>query len=156
MKRVAIVMFVALMGSIPLAAQSAATETVRLGYELTLTRCKAAGDCQTSSAAKGEADVVLQPGANGLTGAQTLQLQADGVKYAAAIKASSVPEGRHVDVAMTGERTTAPGASMTFHAHSAASCVAWNTLPDMTLTADAYTANGETVTPVLHVKVITP
>jgi len=125
-------------------------ETVRLGYELTLTSCRAS-DCHTDSVAKGVTDIALKtPDADGASGAQTVQMLADGVNYVAEIKAWSQVRGRHIDVTLTGEKSS----GLSFRAHEAANCVAWDTLPLMTLTADPYTENGEQVTPALHLKVI--
>ena len=134
--------------------KDATPETVHLGYELTLTSCKAS-DCHTDSVAKGVADIVLNvQSADGLSGVQTVQMQADDVNYTAEIKASSgtssSAQGRHVDVMLTGAKSS----GLTFSAHEAANCVAWDTLPLMTLTADPYTDNGEQVTPALHLKVV--
>jgi hypothetical protein len=130
-------------------------ETVRLGYELTLTSCKTT-DCHTDSVAKGEADIVLRPqGADGAAGAQTVQMQAGGVNYTAVIKASSDTssqgQGRHIDVTLTGEKSS----GLSFQAHEAANCVAWDTLPLVTLATDPYTEDSEQVMPALHLKVIT-
>ncbi len=73
--------------------KDAVPETVHLGYELTLTSCKAS-DCHADSAAKGVADIVLNvQGADGSSGVQTVQMQADGVNYTVAIKASSLRAG---------------------------------------------------------------
>lgn len=132
----------------------AQTETVRIGYELTLTRCKAK-DCHTDSAAKGETDIVLKPqGTDGASGTQVLQEHADGVSYTTTLKAWNHPQGRGIDITLTGQSDLAAGTSASFHAHQRAVCVAWNTLPVTTLTADPYMEDGEQVTPALHLKVI--
>jgi len=132
----------------------AQTETVRIGYELTLTRCKAS-DCHTDSAAKGETDVVLTAqgtdGSSGISGTQVLQTRAEGASFTTVIRAWNKPQGRGLDITLTGQ-ADATGAS--FHTHQRAVCVAWNTLPVTTLTADSYTEDGEQVTPALHLKVI--
>ncbi len=136
----------------------AAPEMVHLGYELTLTRCKA-NDCHTDSAAKGVADIALTTqGADGMSGTQTVQMHTAGVDYSVVIKASSdtssSAQSRHVDVTLTGLKSSGESAGLSFKAHEAANCVAWNTLPLMTLPADTYTENGEQVTPALHLKVV--
>jgi hypothetical protein len=82
-------------------------------------------------------------------------MHADGVSYTTVLKAwSQPPQDRGVDITLTGVTDPGAGASASFHAHQAARCVAWNTLPVTTLTADSYTKSGEQVTPALHLKVI--
>jgi hypothetical protein len=131
----------------------AQSETVRLGYELTLTRCKA-GDCHTDSVAKGETDIILKPqGTDGATGTQVLQAHADGASFNTVIRAWNQAQGRGIEMTLTGQ---VDSTSASFHAHQIARCVAWNTLPVTTLTAGSYTEDGEQVTPALHLKVITP
>ena len=132
-------------------------EWVTLGYELTLSKCRN-GSCVTESATKGKVSTQLEAespssswnyeGVTSPTGDMTYYLRFK-VSHN-----SKKTEERDLWIGFGGRQGISPNDRQVTWAEKSCSRSSWVAIPSVSVSGNAYSDGGETVTPTLKVKIL--
>lgn len=150
-------LFTGILDARPQKADVMKAEEVRLGYKLTLTKCKGTC-CHTDSVANGETQLSLYyEGPSFYWGYDSLEQRAGSLIYQPWFKVSRASKGnrfeRALAVGFVGREGTMSGTQVT-SGEKIFIRKKWEAFPTVSVSGKSYSEGDETITPTLRVTVL--